>query len=161
MDPDGVPRVKLKYPEIAFARADADKLPYVLRDEFGFGIIRVGNGARRLLGEEALQVLKESEERKFQPPKVQTLLRTAQTLQSTLDRQPETSRATLAREFGITRARMTQILGLLNLAPEIQNHILSMPPVNGMPPISERSLRPMTLIGSQRKQVRMFKRLVK
>ncbi|MBI5599026.1 MAG: hypothetical protein HY890_04740 [Deltaproteobacteria bacterium] len=132
----------------------------MLRDEFGFGIVRAGNGGKRLIGEEALQALRESEDRKFQTPNIQTLLKTAQKLQRSLDRRAGGSQAKLARELGITRARMTQILNLLNLAPEIQDYILSMPPVNGKPPISERSLRPITQIESQKEQVKMFARLV-
>ncbi|MBI5826671.1 MAG: hypothetical protein HZB22_02935 [Deltaproteobacteria bacterium] len=153
--------VKLKYPEVLFAKDDAEKLPYVLRDEFSFGIVRAGNGGKRLFGEEALQALREVEERRFQPPNIQTLLKTAQTLQKALESRPGASQAKLARELGITRARMTQILNLLNLSPEIQDYILSMPPVNGKSPISERSLRQIALMESRRKQVEMFRLLVK
>ena len=50
--------------------------------------------------------------------------------------------ADAARAIGLTRARMTQIMNLLLLAPEIQEAILDLPPVtNGRDPISERRLR--------------------
>ncbi len=50
--------------------------------------------------------------------------------------------ADAARAIGVTRARMTQIVNLLLLAPEIQEAILDLPPVtNGRDPVSERALR--------------------
>ena len=50
--------------------------------------------------------------------------------------------ADAARAIGVTRTRMTQIMHLLLLAPEIQEAILDLPPVtNGRDPISERRLR--------------------
>jgi hypothetical protein len=51
--------------------------------------------------------------------------------------------ADLARLGHVTRARLTQIMNLLNLAPDIQEMILFLPrTVNGRAPISERQLRP-------------------
>jgi hypothetical protein len=47
-----------------------------------------------------------------------------------------------ARELGLTRARVTQIVNLTLLAPEIQEEILAMSPVTfGSDPITERTLR--------------------
>ena len=47
-----------------------------------------------------------------------------------------------ARVVGVTRARMTQVMNLLLLAPDIQEAILDLPPVtNGRDPVSERALR--------------------
>ncbi len=50
--------------------------------------------------------------------------------------------ADAARAFGVTRARMTQIMNLLLLAPEIQEAIVDLPSItNGRDPITERALR--------------------
>ena len=50
--------------------------------------------------------------------------------------------ADLARLGHVTRARMTQIMNLLNLAPDIQEAILFLPrTVAGQDPISERQVR--------------------
>ena len=50
--------------------------------------------------------------------------------------------ADAARAIGVTRARMTQIMSLLLLGPEIQEAILNLPLVtNGRNPVSERALR--------------------
>ena len=47
--------------------------------------------------------------------------------------------ASAARQNGIKRARMTQLMNLLLLAPEIQEAILSMPVVDrGRDPVTER-----------------------
>jgi len=55
--------------------------------------------------------------------------------------------ADLARLGHITRARATQIMNLLNLAPDIQEQILFLPKtVTGRDPISERSLRRVTAL---------------
>ena len=51
--------------------------------------------------------------------------------------------AELARLGHVTRARVTQIMNLLRLAPDIQEQILFLPPVTeGRDPITERDLRP-------------------
>lgn len=56
-----------------------------------------------------------------------------------------TDYAELARLGHVTRARMTQIMNLLNLAPDIQEALLFLPPVTaGRDPIGEPDLRPLT-----------------
>ena len=53
--------------------------------------------------------------------------------------------ANLAALGHVTRARMTQIMGLLNLAPDIQEALLFLPrTLSGRDPITERKLRPVT-----------------
>ena len=50
--------------------------------------------------------------------------------------------ADLARLGHVTRARLTQIMNLLNLAPDIQEEILLLPPIlSGKDKVTERSLR--------------------
>ena len=50
--------------------------------------------------------------------------------------------ADAARAMGLTRARITQVVNLLLLAPEIQEAILELPPVaSGRDRVSERALR--------------------
>lgn len=49
--------------------------------------------------------------------------------------------ADLARLGGVTRARITQIMSLLNLAPDIQEKLLFLPPVTeGRDPITTREV---------------------
>ena len=51
----------------------------------------------------------------------------------------------LARLAHVTQPRMTQIMNLLNLAPDIQEQLLFLPRVtNGRDPIHEKMLRPLS-----------------
>lgn len=53
------------------------------------------------------------------------------------------NQAELAAVGHVTRARMTQILNLLHLAPDLQEAVLNLPLVrHGRDPISEGALRP-------------------
>ena len=57
-------------------------------------------------------------------------------------RETGTTAAELARYFGVTRAYMTQILNLVNLAPEIQEALLTLPRVeSGRDPVLLRDLQ--------------------
>ncbi len=66
------------------------------------------------------------------------------------------SQADIARQEGITRARVTQVMGMLRLVPEIQKQILSLPDTIHRPPISERMLRPIRSIIDGHEQIREF-----
>ena len=68
--------------------------------------------------------------------------------------------AELARLAHVTRARMTQIMNLLMLAPDIQEAILFLPRVeSGRDPLHLRQLQRIALVPDWRKQRRMWKRL--
>jgi hypothetical protein len=64
--------------------------------------------------------------------------------------------ADLARRGHVTRARMTQIMKLLHLAPDIQEQILFLPPIEGL---NERNLRPVVRQLDWDEQRRMFQKL--
>ena len=63
--------------------------------------------------------------------------------QALLESGEASSQAAIARREGISRARVTQVMGLLRLAPEIQERVLSLPDLVRRPAITERALRPM------------------
>lgn len=68
--------------------------------------------------------------------------------------------AELARLAHVTRARITQIMNLLMLAPDIQEAILFLPRVErGRDPIKIRQLQPIALVPDWRKQRRLWKSL--
>ena len=69
------------------------------------------------------------------------LLRKAIEWQRQLDTGEVRNPADIARGEGVTRARVTQIPGLLRLAPEIQEMILAMPKMSCRPANTERALR--------------------
>ncbi|MCX7806512.1 MAG: hypothetical protein N3A38_15200 [Planctomycetota bacterium] len=65
--------------------------------------------------------------------------------------------ADIARLGHVTRARVTQIMSLLNLAPDIQEEILFLPRTeHGRDPIRERHLRPIAAVMDWRKQRKMW-----
>jgi hypothetical protein len=71
-----------------------------------------------------------------------------------------TDQADLARLGHVTRARVTQIMNLLNLAPDIQEEILFLPrTLQGRDPIRERHLRPIAAVLDWGKQRRMWRQL--
>ena len=69
------------------------------------------------------------------------MLALAHRLQRAIRRGEYNDRADLARQFGITRARVTQLLNLTLLAPDIQEDVLKLEAVDGVQPTSERALR--------------------
>jgi hypothetical protein len=64
--------------------------------------------------------------------------------------------AELARLGRVTRARMTQIMKLLDLAPDIQERILFLPPIRSL---NERNLRPVASCIDWDEQRRLFQKL--
>lgn len=66
--------------------------------------------------------------------------------------------AELARLGHVTRARVTQVMNLLCLAPDIQQAILFLPAtVRGRDAVTERDLRPIAGVPDWRKQRRMWR----
>jgi hypothetical protein len=47
-------------------------------------------------------------------------------------------------------------MGMLRLSPEIQQYILSMPDTGHRSPVTERTLRPLTIIADSREPLREF-----
>ena len=91
-------------------------------------------------------------------PRVVELLRKAIEWKALLESGQIASQADIACQEGITRARVTQILGLLRLAPEIQEKILSSPGTLHHRLVTERLLRPIGAIADHRDQMREFQK---
>jgi hypothetical protein len=64
--------------------------------------------------------------------------------------------AELARLGRVTRARITQIMKLLDLAPDIQEQVLFLPAISGL---NERNLRPIVRRIDWGEQRRMFQKM--
>ncbi len=70
--------------------------------------------------------------------------------------------AELARLGYVTSSRISQILALLQLAPDIQEAILFLPPTErGRDPVTEQHLRPIAAVADWRRQRPMWRRTVK
>ena len=94
-------------------------------------------------------------------PRLARLLALAHRFERLIEDGAVVDQAQLAELGHVTRARVTQIMNLLQLAPEIQDEILHMPRVaHGRDPISERDVRP--IAGELRwdRQRVMWQRLV-
>lgn len=79
-------------------------------------------------------------ERRY-PARIARQLALAHALQRRVDAGEFADYADMARALGFTRARITQIMDLLLLAPDIQEEILHLEIMPGAQPISERALR--------------------
>lgn len=70
------------------------------------------------------------------------------------------NQAAIARREGISRVRVTQVMWLLRLAPEIQECVLAMPETLHRPAISERALRPIAQLEDVTDQQARFQKLI-
>ena len=89
-------------------------------------------------------------------PRVVELLRKAIEWQGLLESGEVRNQAEIAQREGITRARVTQVMAMLRLAPEIQRHILAMPKTVQQPAITERALRPVVQMEDPTDQTARF-----
>ena len=91
------------------------------------------------------------------PARVALMLALAH-IQQAIDRGAVQDRAEVAWRLGLTRARVTQLLDLTLLAPEIQEQILFAESVDGIEPMSERAVRRVTSARSWTEQRRVHAR---
>jgi hypothetical protein len=90
-------------------------------------------------------------------PRVSRLMALAIRLDQLIRDGVVTDRAELARLGYVTRARLTQIMNLLCLAPDIQEEILFLsPPECRRMAVTERNLRPIVAVSDWKKQRRMW-----
>ena len=93
-------------------------------------------GRRRLPG----QAEGESPAGASRPPRIACLLALGHRFDELVRSGAVRDYAELARLGHVTRARVTQIMNLLNLAPDIQEYLLWLPPTSGRR-ITEREMR--------------------
>ncbi len=114
---------------------------------------RHGHGSRKVLREGAPP----KAEAPASVPRVSRLMALAIHMQELVARGEVPDYADLARLAHVTRARITQIMNLLHLAPDIQEEILHLPPGNGgRDQVRERMVRPIAAIPDWRKQRTMW-----
>lgn len=94
-------------------------------------------------------------------PRISRLMALAMKFDGLVSRGEVRDYADLARLGYVTRARITQIMNLLNLAPDIQGEILFLPrTVKGRDPIRERDVRPIAAVLHWNRQRKMWKALL-
>jgi hypothetical protein len=90
-------------------------------------------------------------------PRVARLMALAIKLQEMVDRREVSHYAEIAQLGHVTRARMSQLMALLLLAPDIQESLLFLPPTKqGRDPVSERSIRSLAATPSWRRQRKLW-----
>lgn len=93
-------------------------------------------------------------------PRVARLLALAHHLDGLIRRGEVRDQADIARLTSLTRARVTQIMNLLHLSPEIQEEILFLSPMDrGRDPLVERNFRFIVGIPEWRKQKEAWAKL--
>lgn len=80
------------------------------------------------------------------PAAVARLLALAHHIQRSVDRGGYEDYAAVARSLSFTRARVSQLMDLLLLAPDLQERVLELQAVDGREPLAERQLRPIVLL---------------
>jgi hypothetical protein len=70
------------------------------------------------------------------------------------------TQADLARELGVSRVRITQVMNLLKLAPEVQEQLLRLEDTKAVRFFSERRLRPLIQIEDPNRQAREFQMML-
>lgn len=90
------------------------------------------------------------------PARVAVMLALANKIQQAIDRRQVRDRAEIARRLGFTRARITHLLDLTLLAPDVQEQVLFAEAIDGVQPMSERALRAVAHAGSWAEQRRRF-----
>ena len=70
------------------------------------------------------------------------------------------TQADRAREMGVSRVRITQVMSLLRLAPEIQDQLLRLTDQPAIRFFSENRLRPLTQIDDPKRQLEEFQKLL-
>ena len=95
-------------------------------------------------------------------PRISRLMALAIKFERLIAEKAINDQAELAELGYVTRARVTQIMNLLHLAPDIQEAILHLPRVTvGKDPITERDLRPITAIYHWQEQRRLWQKLLR
>jgi hypothetical protein len=90
------------------------------------------------------------------PARVAVMLALAHKIRAGIAAGQLADQADAARLLGCTRARLTQLLDLLRLAPDLQEQVLFLETSRGLEPVTERSLRAVTKLPCWADQRRRF-----
>jgi len=93
-------------------------------------------------------------------PPVVEFLRKALEWRALLKSGEAKNQSDIAKREGISRVRVCQVMWLLRLAPEIQQHVLAMPKMLGRGEVTERMLRPIARLEDVADQKIWFRELL-
>lgn len=97
--------------------------------------------------------------RRGRHPNIADIVARARTYHELLETGEAKNKAEIARREGVSRARITQIMNLLNLPEQILNSLVNQEPKTPSA-ISERDLRCVSNLPTQREQMEAFEALV-
>jgi hypothetical protein len=80
----------------------------------------------------------------YRPARVALMLALAHKIAAAIAGGQLRDQADAARRLDLTRARVTQLLALLALAPDLQERVLFLESIDGIEPLTERALRLVT-----------------
>ncbi len=130
---------------MAVARAGRGELDEMVKDRTGLGKNSLGRFQRRAVGRKSLRTgpaLTPAPLPAGTVPGISRLMALAIHFDRLISSGAVADLASLARRFRVTRARMTQIMALNRLAPDLQEALLFLPrTVSGRAGITERDLR--------------------
>src|SRR5258708_7223966 len=78
------------------------------------------------------------------PARVAIMLALAHAIDAAISAGKLRDQSEAAQRLGLTPPRITQLLALLQLAPDLQERVLFLEAVDGLEPVTERELRPLT-----------------
>ena len=78
------------------------------------------------------------------PARVAVMLALAHTVDAAISAGRLRDQRDAAERLGLTPPRITQLLAMLQLAPDLQERVLFLEAVDGQEPVTERELRPLT-----------------
>ena len=93
-------------------------------------------------------------------PRIKDHLTLARQFLEMIDSGQVVNAAELSREQGITRARVSQVMSLLRLAPEIQDYIDNLDEQKGVRHLTERKMREVVKIEDAAGQVAQFEKII-
>ena len=106
---------------------------------------------------DALRIARREREAKAKSNVVRQALQYAEILA----RNPELTKTQLARELGVSRIRLYQVLNILKLSPAILTSVLEHDTPESRAILTERRLRPLTAVRDHKKQLELFRKLMK
>ena len=137
--------------------------PVCLHIRISFGLIFGNHGRKDLVPPEIWEAYwrrRKKKTRTTRPPAIQRLLLRATQLKQRLDANFGLTRLALAKELDLDPSRITQILNLLSLAPQIQTYIRNLPSNKCRNKIGDGEWMRLARIRDHNLQVEEFKRLL-
>lgn len=140
---------------------EIDKIDFLYLADETYFVHAIGpDGQRRLHFTDKTDPIQNQQYAWPRLPYVQILLKQAFEFKKRLESSPGLTQTALAEELGMSRVQVTQILGLLRLAPQVQQYILRLSPSDTKGPIPKHFLMRLSGNPDHATQLKEFERLL-